>query len=287
MDLAGGTLVISSCWWITGGWNEENEFWSINLFIHHYSPLSCSVCQCVHPSLSVSFLNLWLHRSCPTLPEGTLRHHRLSEFSFHCLSGSWEWDKAAPWRHWRTPHPSGRCVCVWVVGRGQRGLIRIFLSQSDDPFCQVTILESSWVWGIFQPQQGVETLKGDVERESIELLGSGRAGLVCLMAWGVWRAIKRAGGSRLSPLSVPALYHRRVTTTLATPSQCLLIYKGQTRDNNNNRFVEMKNHCHYKKKKKKKHTLCWSNFRPHLVLLTVKTNEFRCLLSKIFCSTSW
>lgn len=44
---------------------------------------------------------------------------------------------------------------------------------------------------LFDRSKGVETLKGDVERESaIELLGSGRAGLVCLMARGVWRAIK-------------------------------------------------------------------------------------------------
>lgn len=71
----------------------------------------------------------------------------------------------------RTPHPSGEREGR-DIGRGQRELIRIFLSQSDDPYCQVTVLESSWVWGIFQLQQGVETLKGDVERgRAIELLG--------------------------------------------------------------------------------------------------------------------
>lgn len=48
------------------------------------------------------------------------------------------------------------------------GLIRIFLSQGDEPHRQVIVLENCRVGGIFQPSEGVETLKGDVE-SAVEL----------------------------------------------------------------------------------------------------------------------
>lgn len=120
MDLAGGTLVISSPWWITGGWNEENELWSINLFVHHY-PLSHapSVCLSVSESLSVSS-QPWIMQKLSNAP---WRHPtspgRLSAFSFHRLSGSWERDKAAPWwyhRYWVSEKSS---PVRWEGGEGR------------------------------------------------------------------------------------------------------------------------------------------------------------------------
>ena len=102
------------------------------------------VCQSVSAHAVCRLLSLGLHRSCPALPEGTLR--RLSAFFFHRLSGSWERDKATPWWH----HWYWSWGGVWSEVRGtQRRQIRIFLSQSDDPYCQVTVLESSQVWGLF------------------------------------------------------------------------------------------------------------------------------------------
>lgn len=237
---------------------------------------SLMLCLSVSACVSVCLvLSLGLHRSCPALwahfpsiaspgPKSQTKQHL---------------DDVTDTGFRRTPDPSGereRGEGRGGVRRGQRGLIRIFLSQSDDPYCQATVLDSSWVWGIFQLQQGVETLKGDVERErAIELLGSGRAGLVCLMAQGIWRAIKRPTAHIFPPPPPRQCQLCIMTTALTTTPQRLLIYKGQTRDdNNNNRFVEMKNHFAI--------TKC--NFRTHLVPLTVKTTELRCLL---FCSTSW
>lgn len=199
MDLAGVKLVISSCWWITGGWNEENELWSINLFIHHY-PLSHAPSDCLSVSACVSVCLF-----------SALDYTEAVQRSLKATSVTWAAERIfLPSPLWVLKAGQSSTLMISPilgfgdllthqvrgrggrdVRRGQRGLIRIFLSQRDDPSCQVTVLESSRVWCIFRPQQGVETLKGDVERErAIKLPGSGRAGLVCVMARGVWRAIK-------------------------------------------------------------------------------------------------
>lgn len=99
MDLTAGTLVISSCWWITGGWNKEKELWSINLFIHHY-PLSHapSACLSVSACVSVSFSALDYTEAvrsslkAPSVDLGVWAH-----FPSIASPGSWERDKAAPW----------------------------------------------------------------------------------------------------------------------------------------------------------------------------------------------
>lgn len=77
---------------------------------------------------------------------------------------------------------------------------------------------------------------------------------------------KRADGSRLTPPtppSVPALYYRWETTALTTAPQRWLIYKGQTRndDNNNNLFGEMKKCLAMAKKYKR---LCWKKTWGHI-----------------------
>lgn len=134
--------------WITGDWNEENELWSINLFIHHYSPLSCSVClsvsQCVRHCLSPS--QCWIthcfkdtetvcrspkapsvSRVFFTSPLVVLRVGQSSTLMISPILG---------FREILARQVRGRQGRD--VRRGQRGLIRIFLSQSDDPHCQVT-----------------------------------------------------------------------------------------------------------------------------------------------------
>lgn len=98
MDLAGGTLVISSCWWITGGWNEENELWSINLSVHHYPPSHApAVCLSVSACFTVCLLHgVGLHIA--------LRIQKLSD---------------APWTHPFLPSPLG------VLRAGQSSTLMI------------------------------------------------------------------------------------------------------------------------------------------------------------------
>lgn len=99
IDWAGGELVISPCGWITWGRKEENELWSINLFIHNY-PLSLSQSASLsHTVLCYTWLNGTKLTSTPW-------RHSLSAkclivfFSQH-LSQSSERTKEAPWwYHW-------------------------------------------------------------------------------------------------------------------------------------------------------------------------------------------
>lgn len=90
-------------------------------------------------------------------------------------------------------------------------------------------------------------------------MGGGR-GARLVMARGVRRAIKGAGGSRLSP------HHRRDTCPGDNTR------KAERRMKNNNHLFRRNEKCLAIKKKKKKPSLL-KNSRQHLVPLTGETNE--------------
>lgn len=176
MNRAGGQFAILSCCWISG-WRKKkkNELWSINLFIHNYP--SASLLLSGDASISQSCITHHLMAPIwPKLPGGASVSQVLSGvFFFHNTTLNPKrgvrkhLDDITDVKFQRSP----RSLCegqITKVGeeRATR-VIRISLFETDDLCCQVNILGSSLVWGIFQPWKGVETLKGGVKR-AIELL---------------------------------------------------------------------------------------------------------------------
>lgn len=94
------------------------------------------------------------------------------------------------------------------------GLIRISLSQSDDLHCWVKNpgeLTGVKHFSTFERCWNIEGWCG----ESYWVTMKGRAGVhVCLMVWGICKAIGRPAALVFLP-SVPGLYHRRVTPALS------------------------------------------------------------------------
>lgn len=146
IDWAGGKLVISPCGWITWGRKEENELWSINLFIHDY-PLSLS--QSASLSLSQFCVTHGLMApNWPALPGGALCQPIAWLYFFHNTSLSPQrglkkhLDDITDIRFQRSHRSPCEERAAEVGEERATRLIRIFLYQSDDLCCRVNILGS-------------------------------------------------------------------------------------------------------------------------------------------------